>query len=438
MTVSFGAPNFLDVVERYVSNLDYPTPATSRPYGGGGSIGRRGLSEEELQDKIFEKSNEPKFSGKRSLDQKKEDEVDNYEGVLPSRIILGAMVVLVGLQQLAGLSIPFGVSAWKGSPNQRYQGDCFPLGSQHFTEVARLLQTAVPRSWRGEASDGYAEKISTLVTQAQTMARLDLEMQQLVKDHAGRISKTQMGIGIEQDILIAVYPVIRYLESDWRTFWVALTTARVTAVAAVGAAVGLLGWCLGTSIQTQQAVDRLGYGDVITALKPLFDAHQSAKVPAPQSQSRASVASGHAPVFPTMAGPSAIADTPTVTPSPGSASGSGPQRAPRHESTGAGQPSEVDAQQIAATPNPVPPSTPASPMPSAAQVRQPSGQAANPSGGVASPSERIIPHGAAEEAVRAGDGEETGADSGTEGAERAPIDVAAADREPAPTPAPSA
>jgi hypothetical protein len=359
---------------------------------------------------------------------------------IPSRIILKALGTVLVFQQLAGLSVPFGVSAWKGSPNQPFEGDCFGAGSRNFTEVARLLQTAVPRSWQGTAADGYADDIATLVTQAQTIARLDLDMQRLVKDHAERIRKTQMGVGIEQDILIGTYPVVRFLESNPKTFCAALATARVAAVAGVGAAVGLLGWCLGTSVQTQQAAEGLGYRDVITAAKKVIDTRKTAKVPAPQS--RASVASGHAPVFPTMAGPSAMSDTPSVASSAGSASGLAPQPAPRHDSTGAGERSEADAPQVVPTPDQAAPSAPVAPMPSVAQVRQPAGQTANLTGGVGSRSSRVNPQGQqaeAEETVRAGDSEDLedlGAVAGTQGAERAPVDVAAGRAEQAPTPAP--
>jgi len=353
------------------------------------------------------------------------------EGVLPSRIILGALAAVMLMQQLAGVSIPFGGSAWEGSPTYPYQGDCFKEGSQDFTEVVALLKAAEPSNWDGEAADTYTTANSTVVTQAQAMADLDLEMEKLVKSHAEVVSQTQLGIGIEQDVLIVAFPIILALESYWQTFTIAQTSARVTAVAAIGAAVGLLGWCLGTSIQTQQAVDALGYGDVIAALKPVIDAYASAS--APVTQPSQSVASPGADVSGGVSASSA---------SPGS--DVAPQRSPLNAATGEDQPAGADAPQTGPTADQEAPSTPtvsSSPGSTSgvAQVGQPSRQAANLSGGSASAGNRTNPQSqqvAAEDAAPATDSEDAEAGSGTQGAERAPIDAAAA--VPEPTLAPTA
>jgi hypothetical protein len=364
----------------------------------------------------------------------KEEEFEKkLQGVLPSRIIIGALTTLLSLQEFAGASIPFGGSAWKGSPSYPYQGDCFKEGSQDFTEVAALLQMAAPASWQGEAADAYTAANSTLVTLAQTMADLDLEMQKLVKDHAEVVSQTQLGIGIQQDVLIVALPIMFLLEKKPETFTPAFIAAITIAGAALLAAVGLLSWCLGTSIQTQQAVDGLAYGDVIAAAQAVVDPSVTVSVPL----STGSVASDFAPVSGSVPVSSAISGAPSVASSPGSASGWG--RTPLHASTGDGQRVGVDSPpQVVATPDPAAPVTPGAPM--MAQVRQPSGQAANRSGSYASPGNRInrqAGQATPEDAVRAGDSEDAGAGSGTWGAERAPID-GAAEQAPASTPAPVA
>jgi hypothetical protein len=362
------------------------------------------------------------------------------KNVRASLLVLGTWGLLVAMQEMAGLSIPFGGSASAASPAP-YQGDCFREGSQHFTEVAKLLGMASPESWGGPAAGDYATDKSKLSTLAETMARLDLEMEKLVKDHAERITKTQLGIGVEQDILVPlVLAIVVFLESDPYTLPMAYPTAFKASMYAILAATGLLSWCLGTSIQTMMAVDKLGYGDVLNEAEKIIKSRSSVTIDVPESGG--SAASDVAPVSGSVSASSAISGTPPVASSPGSASGLGPQRTPLNASTGEGQRFGVASPQVAATPEQGAPWTPGSPMPSVAQVAQPSGQAANLSGSFASPSNRINPQGqqaAPEEALRAGDSDDTGAGSGTQGAERAPIDAAAArpQQAPAPTPAPA-
>jgi hypothetical protein len=440
----------------------YPTPAESRPYTPPRSMGGREIPEGELDERIqmhhqadadvqrqrelqneqdaedigYEDAVQEENEARQAGQEPKQDIDAYHKGIKPSRIILGAVGALLVLQQLAGASIPFGGSAWKGSPSYPYQGDCFKDGSPHFTEVKELLQSAVAPSWTGTAADGYTTANSSLMTQVQTMANLDLELEKLVQSHAEIVSQTQLGIGVEQDVLIVAFPIILCLESRPESLAAAYTAAVATAAAAVGAAVGLLSWCLGTSIQTQQTVNGLSYDGVIAAAQKVIHDYASARV----TQPGGSVASD-TPVSGGVSVSSAVSGTPTVASSPGSASGVGPQRAPLNATPGEGQGVGVDSPWVAATPDEGAPVAPAGPMPGVAQVSQPSGQAANRSGGVASPSTRVDrqgQQGAPEEAVRAGEGEDSGAGLATPGVERAPIDVAAAgpDQAPAPTPTP--
>jgi hypothetical protein len=384
----------------------------------------------ETVDAMYEEAEE---ANKRAL----RDAKAAKGGILPSHIMWLTILALTAMQEMAGWSAPLGIS---GSAHP-YQGDCFKEGEQHFSEVAKLLETRTAQSWHGLGAGAYTSENNTLIDQAKKMASLDLEMEKLVKDHAERITKTQLGIGVEQDILVPlVLAIVVFLESDPYTLPMAYPTAFKASMYAILAATGLLSWCLGTSIQTMMAVDKLGYGDVLNEAEKIIKSRSSVTIDVPESGG--SAASDVAPVSGSVSASSAISGTPPVASSPGSASGLGPQRTPLNASTGEGQRFGVASPQVAATPEQGAPWTPGSPMPSVAQVAQPSGQAANLSGSFASPSNRINPQGqqaAPEEALRAGDSDDTGAGSGTQGAERAPIDAAAArpQQAPAPTPAPA-
>ncbi len=370
--------------------------------------------------------------------------IEEPGGILPSQIILLATVTLVGLQEFAGLSIPFAGSAWKGSPTYPYQGNCFQDGSQDFAEVAALLRQAVPQSWRGAAADAYTTANDKLIKLAETMVELDLQMERLVRDHAEVVSQTQLGIGIEQDILVVALPIIFALEKNPATFPAAWKAAKVTAAVAISAAVVLLSWCLDeAAYRTAQPVDRLGYGDVLAAAQAVVDPSVTVGLP----QSGGSVAPDFAPVSGSVSGSLAISGTPSVASPPGSATGVEPPLPWLNAPTGGGQRTEDDSAQVAAPPERRASMMPASPMPSVAQVIHPSGQAANRSGSFASPGSRINPHAwraALEEAV-AGESEDTGAAAAVTGGAGSKVpatyaalgrsEIPGAEQTPAPTPA---
>lgn len=344
-------------------------------------------------------------------------EAAKRSGVWPSRIILSAIVTLVGMQEMAGLSIPFGGSALQGSPIHPYQGDCFNGGSQHFTNAVEILQSAAPQSWQGAAADGHTAANQTLVAQANKMAELDLQMEQLVKDQAECVSQTQLGIGIEQNVLIVAYPTIYSLESNPSTFLTAMTMACATAAAAILAAMGQLGHCLDTSIQTQQAVNALAYEEVIAALQPVIDAYASAADRVLQSGQ--SGALDHAPHLDSeyASASAAISDT-TAAFSPGSASSAGPQRGAFTVPTDERQRLGGGVPQPAATPDQ------GSPGPRVAQIRQPAGHTAHQLANPAAPPTRGNPHdqqAAPAKAARTGKDDHTEARATTQRAERAPI-----------------
>jgi hypothetical protein len=375
----------------------------------------------ETVDAMYEEAEE---ANKRAL----RDAKAAKGGILPSHIMWLTILALTAMQEMAGWSAPLGIS---GSAHP-YQGDCFKEGEQHFSEVAKLLETRTAQSWHGLGAGAYTSENNTLIDQAKKMASLDLEMEKLVKDQAGHCWNTQLGIGIQQDIAILVLLYCLFTqETNVASFAAAWDLAVKTSISTVEAAQKLLIYCLGTSIATAIAVGKLGYANVMNAPK-----------------SGGSAASDGAQVFGSVSASSAISGTtPTVASSPGSATGLGPRRTPLDASTGNGKRFGVDSPQVAAAPDQGAPLTPASGAPSLTQLRQrvvqlrrPSWQAANLSASVASPSDRINPQGrqgAPEEAVRAGGSEDTGAGPTAAGAQRAPIDIAAAGPEQAPAPKPA-
>lgn len=66
-----------------------------------------------------------------------------------SLIVVAAIGVLIGMQEAAGNSVPFGGSAAR-TPEQ---GDCLKDGSESFAAVNAVLQNAAPATWDGTAAD---------------------------------------------------------------------------------------------------------------------------------------------------------------------------------------------------------------------------------------------------------------------------------------------
>jgi hypothetical protein len=384
----------------------------------------------------------------QDLNDELEDEVIDHKRshFMPSTIILLAMSTNLILQQLAGLSFssPFGVCAWVGSPTDPYRGDCFTDGAQHLRDVNKELTGGVPRRWRGVAADDHKTINQQLIEQVTKMAGLDSEMQRLVSDHAETVHGTQWQMGPPQLTLLVAYPIIRFWERAdyWRSYWWCLGVARALAASTVGTCLGLAITCSVKASHTASAVNALDYGGVLAKVQELIP-QSSSGVAAPRSSGSGSVA----PEFPQLSGAfvSSGSGTPSVASSAGVAGGVGPQRPLRDGSPGEERRVGVDAAQVAESADRGAPVAPAPSMPSVAQVGQPLGQVANLSGGSvspgsASPSNRVNAQGqrgAGEEVVRAGEGEDIAAGSGAQGAERAPIDVAAAEAERAPTTRPA-
>lgn len=196
----------------------------------------------------------------------------------PSRIVLGTIGILVMMQELAGLSVPFGISALKASPSYPDQGDCCKAGSQDFTEFDELLQNAFPVTWTGPAARAYIDANNTLIELAKKMTDLDRSTRRSVNSQAQFVAQTQLGLGITQDVLVGLYLVVYYLEQDSTTFWWAFALACSAALGAITAGIILLVDCSEHSAGLAKDVDALSYQEVSTAAQQVIDAYQHAGV----------------------------------------------------------------------------------------------------------------------------------------------------------------
>jgi len=169
---------------------------------------------------------------------------------LPSSWILWALGIIMTLQELAGLSVPFGLSAVPFMPLQPERGDGFKDGSTRFTDVNTELAQAVvdPQQWSGKAADSYNEANATLMTQARTLADLDGRMAAIVEDQADWVAKTQLGLGVEQDALLVAYPIIRALETRPDAFVGACIATLAIVSSAYTAATGLVANLIARSV----------------------------------------------------------------------------------------------------------------------------------------------------------------------------------------------
>ncbi|MBY0440847.1 MAG: hypothetical protein K2Q25_01730, partial [Mycobacteriaceae bacterium] len=140
-------------------------------------------------------------------------------GCVPSRIVFCALVIVICLQQLAGAALPFGFSevTWPGLPkaplpSHPEKGDFFKESAQEITEVSTVLQQARPSDWQGLTADAYTSANAALLAVAQQLAQLDRTMERYVNEQAAHVTQTQLGLGIEQDGLVAAYLLIGWLE----------------------------------------------------------------------------------------------------------------------------------------------------------------------------------------------------------------------------------
>lgn len=255
------------------------------PDGRLGPKKRRGKGPD--RSRLFEEPEEE--SGERTALLKKERGVLEIEDgkkpalqhtwtkteIVPSRIVLAAIVVVVLAQQLAGISVPFGLSAAQGVPEQPEQGRFLKSGSQDFSQVDALLHLAVPVTWRGAAADKYTAANEQLMTAARQMAELDHTMADAVRTHGGVVDYTRWGLGIVQNALVSAYFSVWYLETNG-AIPLAYKIALAVSTAAGVAGIGLLANCVDHSKDRATQAHELTYHHVASAARLVIAAYQLA------------------------------------------------------------------------------------------------------------------------------------------------------------------
>ncbi|MEE6180001.1 EspA/EspE family type VII secretion system effector [Mycobacterium sp. 050134] len=169
------------------------------------------------------------------------------------------MATLVGAEELAGLSIPGDVGQWGGLLPGPYGGDCLEKRSQRFTQVASLLSDAGVPGWTGSAAKAYSDVLGQLISATGELAKNDAKLADFVKDQAEAVGEAQLGIAIEQDVLVAAQAVVFAMECKPAMLTAAYYVAVLLATVSVGAAIVLLMWCLLTSASVAGGAKRLPY-----------------------------------------------------------------------------------------------------------------------------------------------------------------------------------
>lgn len=335
------------------------------------------------------------------------------------------------------------------------KGAAFTSGVDKLSNVKLQLEAAVPdaRDWDGRAAQAYADQNAALQALVETMQQLDKQMQALVANQGAEVQKahtaisvTLLGLVVAQGIALALY-IIPIVGAEISCAW------QIVAAFAAGATVlAFEMFTLANSMSLGNEVNAvaLQYGEV---QKNATLTGSFSRIQLPEA-TETRVASFKA-ISESMTGISAFTQLPTVASLAGAAGAVGPSAsadAQAKVSAFTETPSEATPVDAPATP-PAPAFTP----PTLAQVSAASAQTAKMSGhvsqhmnlfnqtmgsvqslasmgqqgqGAAAPAEEAVAEEAAAaaapaEATLAGDVEGAGAALGAQGAERAPIDVAA-------------
>lgn len=325
------------------------------------------------------------------------------------------------------------------------EGDGLESGSQQFSALSAQLKSALPDtdSWEGSASEAYADLDSALQTMATTMAELDNKLADLVKDQAEWVTHMRLGFGILKDLLIACYIVELIIRFAPPPLGPAVSQIFALTVSGLGiaAATGFLTTLCTYSFLNAQKADQLTseYTQLAAGTAQEGSLAEATVIAGGQS-----TVSSFDAVSNSMSGLSALSATPPAAGPAKAENRSEDERAPLGSQMSAPSGTFADDAKPE-TPDKTTPSTPAVPMPTVGQLAQMSGQASKLSGQLSQHSQLVNQamgqiqqlaqmgqqgQGAAapaEEGELADDVEGAGAGLSTEGAERAPIDVAATD-----------
>lgn len=203
--------------------------------------------------------------------------------IQPSRFVAFFGIIVLSMQQLAGTPLPFGFSEvqWEGLPNAPLpghpeRGDFFTDSSQAPAEVEAQLRQAVPVGWRGGTSENYVGANAEIAGLAQQLSTADNTMARYVNEQAERISQAQLRLGIEQDALIAAYPLICYLESPSRfqCYWIAWILAVSCVTGAVTECIYVLTDCNEASKRRRDQADDIDYSAITRAAHELIECYR--------------------------------------------------------------------------------------------------------------------------------------------------------------------
>jgi EspA/EspE family len=362
----------------------------------------------------------------------------------PTAIIDVTMVVVSVVDLLNGLGPP-------------YKGDSLSTGVEQLANVILQLEAAIPddRDWSGDAALAYTAQTEALRALVQTMQELDKQFKALVAEQGAKVQWAHNSLSILLFALVVAQGValLLYLIPIFGPE-ISLLWQVVAALAAATTVVTVETLTLGTSSNVANGVDAvaLEYGQV--AENAIQSGTFGVIEVAGAEETRVS---SFTEISRSMSGMSAFSKEPTVASLASLAGDSVPteQRAllsalTETETPADGLPDAPDAE-VPETPVATTPTTPTITLPTMAQVTQISGQAAKLSGhasqqmnlvnqtmgsvqqvasmgqqgqGAAPPAEDAAAEEVAPEPALAEAEGATGAASGAEAGERAPVEVA--------------
>lgn len=366
---------------------------------------------------------------------------------------LSIISITLTIVELMELTIGFGPPT---------EGSELNTGSQQFTVLAEQLKLALPDDrWEGSGSEAYAELDAALETMAQSMATLDSQLASLVRNQAEWVNHARLGFGILKDILLAaiiIELIITFAVPAPAGPIAAKAFAIAVAIGGIGVASAFLGSLTYFSVENGKKADALAnqYSELAAGTVQTGSDAKAKKL-----TSEETTVSSFAAISDSMSGMSAVSAAPPVAASTGAANGSEDERAPLAAQMGASESPAYGASQISdtTTPDATTPSAPTT-MPTVAQLSAMSGQAAKVSGQLSQPAQLTsqamgqlqqmiqtaqqgqgaaapAQEAATEETAFPGEVEGAGAGLGAAGAERAPVEVAAAGAERTQTPNPA-
>ena len=258
------------------------------------------------------------------------------------------------------------------------EGDDLKAGSRQFITVYEQLGSAFPDdNWEGAASQAYADRNADQQDRAQTMADLDLQLADIVKNQADWVTQIRLGFGILKDLLIAAFAIELAIKTSVPPpggVAAAQAFATVVSVAMITNAMGLLTTLLTFSIINAEKADDLTtkYTEVAAGAIPTGALAQT-EVPAAGQSTVSSVEA----ICSSMSGPSAMADMPRLA----SESTFAEQRAPLSAASPSALMDDGETPRDdtpGETPEETTPATPAFTMPRLTQLMQMSAQASQP------------------------------------------------------------